>query len=86
MNYYPRPGEVCWLDGKMVYIHSGCFLDPVYGRVSNFWEWSEVFSDGSLGEKQNGYGGKFRRLDKIYKTKIFVELLDAAFTPSTTAG
>ena len=34
----------------------GCFLDPVYGRVSNFWYWNEVRADGSLGPSECGYG------------------------------
>ena len=43
-------------DGRMVKIKSGCFLDPVYGRVSNFWFWNEVLPDASLGPDECGYG------------------------------
>lgn len=43
-------------DGRLVKIKSGYFLDPVYGRVSNFWTWNEVKPDGSLGKHESGYG------------------------------
>lgn len=43
-------------DGRTVKIKSGCFLDPAYARVSNFWTWNEVLSDGSLGPTESGYG------------------------------
>ncbi len=43
-------------DGRKVKIIEGCFLDPVYGRVSNFWYWCEVKADGTLGKKECGYG------------------------------
>lgn len=43
-------------DGRTVKIKSGYFLDPVYGRVSNFWHWNEVRSDGTLGKEECGYG------------------------------
>ncbi len=43
-------------DGRTVKIKSGCFLDPTYGRVSNFWSWNEVLPDGSLGPEESGYG------------------------------
>jgi len=42
--------------GKKVIIVSGCFLDPVYGRVSNWWTWREVLEDGSYGKEESGYG------------------------------
>ena len=44
-------------DGRMVYVTGGCYLDPTYGRVSNFWYWNEVLSNGTLSEKdERGYG------------------------------
>ena len=48
--------EIKHPDGRTVKIKSGCFLDPIYGRVSNFWYWNEVLEDGSLGKEENGYG------------------------------
>lgn len=42
--------------GYPVKIISGQYLDPIYGRVSNFWTWQRVNDDGSLGEKESGYG------------------------------
>ena len=43
-------------DGRTVVVVSGTFLDPVYGRVSNWWTWKPVLDDGSLGEAESGYG------------------------------
>jgi len=43
-------------DGRTVKVKSGCFRDPVYGRVSNWWTWNEVLPDGSLGLDESGYG------------------------------
>ena len=43
-------------DGRMVKIISGCYLDPVYGRVTNWWTWQPVAEDGSLGPNERGYG------------------------------
>ena len=42
--------------GRKVKIIDGYFLDPIYGRVSNFWTWREVFENGKLGKKESGYG------------------------------
>jgi len=43
-------------DGRTVKIIDGCFLDAIYGRVSNWWSWKEVKKDGTLGKKEEGYG------------------------------
>ena len=43
-------------DGRTVKIKDGYYLDPVYGRVSNFWSWNEVRPDGTLGKDECGYG------------------------------
>ncbi len=43
-------------DGYKVKIIDGCYLDPTYGRVSNWWTWKQVKQDGSLGKKASGYG------------------------------
>ena len=43
-------------DGRPVVVVSGTFLDPVYGRVSNWWTWKPVLDDGLLGEAESGYG------------------------------
>ena len=43
-------------DGRRVKIISGCFLDPVYGRVSNWWTWRPLLKRGGLGKKESGYG------------------------------
>ena len=49
-----------WNQDKSIYpcdvrIESGCFLDSIYGRVSNFWYLTRVLSDGSLAETEHGY-------------------------------
>jgi hypothetical protein len=74
-RYVPHQGEVCLHNDILVYIHSGCDIDPVYGRVSNYWWWSEVQADGSLGPKKEGYGGKFTKLETDYNLVIRVEMV-----------
>lgn len=50
--------------GRPIKIVDGCFLDPVYQRLSNFWNWREVLPNGGLSEKkESGYGGD----DSIFK-------------------
>jgi hypothetical protein len=44
-------------DGYLVEVTSGCYLDPVYHRVTNFWYWKRVNADDSLStEEECGYG------------------------------
>ncbi len=43
-------------DGRSVKIIDGCYLDPIYHRVSNWWTWREVLVDGTLGKEESGYG------------------------------
>lgn len=43
-------------DGRLVLVTSGCFLDPIHGRVSNFWHWREILEGGKLGVDECGYG------------------------------
>jgi hypothetical protein len=43
-------------DGRTVKIKSGCFRDPIFNRVSNWWTWNEIFPDGSFGPDESGYG------------------------------
>ena len=47
---------VSYTDGRMVKIKDGYYLDPIYGRLSNFWTWNEVFDNGLLGPDECGYG------------------------------
>lgn len=42
--------------GYRVKVIDGCFLDPVYGRVSNWWTWRKVLPGGKLGRPVSGYG------------------------------
>ena len=43
-------------DGRTVKIKSGCYRDPIYNRVSNWWTWNELLPDGLLGPDESGYG------------------------------
>lgn len=43
-------------DGYAVKVLDGCYLDPIYNRVSNWWTWQRVNDDGTLGEPVSGYG------------------------------
>lgn len=43
-------------DGRMVKVIDGCYLDPTYGRVSNWWTWRPVLANGRLGREESGYG------------------------------
>lgn len=36
----------------LIEITGGCYRDPVYGRISNFWDWTVV----ATGEHGCGYG------------------------------
>lgn len=38
--------------GYDVTLTSGCYLDPTYGRLSNFWHWVRV----DTGAPGHGYG------------------------------
>lgn len=57
-SYHWRKGtRVEHPEHGLVEITGGCYCDPTYGRVSNWWYWRKVNSDGSLGKKQySGYG------------------------------
>lgn len=43
-------------DGRRVKVIDGYYLDPTYGRVSNWWSWREVLKRGGLGKIESGYG------------------------------
>ena len=48
-------------DGYKVKVLKGCYLDPIYGRVSNWWTWARVNEDGTLGVQESGYGQGFSK-------------------------
>lgn len=57
----PNVNQLVWFcedkaDMRLVIINSGQYLDPTYHRLSNFWYWQEVYTDGSLGKEEHGYG------------------------------
>jgi hypothetical protein len=56
-------GKYFLYKGKPIKITHGHFLDPTYHRLSNYWTWRKVLSNGSLGKKDEGYGGN----DEVFK-------------------
>jgi hypothetical protein len=56
-------GKYFLYKGKPIKITHGHFLDPTYHRLSNHWTWRRVLSNGSLGKKDEGYGGN----DEVFK-------------------
>lgn len=56
----PDVGEICLVvhEGNLYpcVILSGCYLDPVYHRVSNFWHWRNL----STGKEESGYGNFYK--------------------------
>lgn len=43
-------------DGRIVKIKDGCFRDPTYDRISNWWTWNEILPGELLGADESGYG------------------------------
>ena len=58
-----KTGKYFLYKGKPIKIVSGAFLDPIHKRLSNYWTWRKVLSNGSLGMLGSGYGGN----DEIFK-------------------
>ena len=55
-------------DGYPIMITGGCFLDSVYGRLSNHWSWKRILPSGKLSAKEeSGYGGRSPHFEKIDK-------------------
>lgn len=52
-----------------VMIVSGAF--EVKGKISNFWYWRRILSDGSLSEIERGYGS-FEKTENKYKIETKV--------------
>ena len=57
-SYYWKKGDiVTHPKGYKVRIDNGCYLDPTYGRVSNFWYWTPCDNKGNpVGKQEHGYG------------------------------
>lgn len=65
--------------GRRVKIVSGQYMGD-YNRVSNFWRYREVLSDGTLGKEENGYGWqpppkapRFRTGFDVMKCKLILQ-------------
>ncbi len=43
-------------DHGTVQILSGCFWDPTYARLSNWWTWAELVDGQPTGPQHSGYG------------------------------
>lgn len=54
---------------RLVYIVSGNY--EVNGRISNWWTWRPILSNGTLGKEVHGYGSFYESLD-VYTIKITV--------------
>lgn len=52
----PAIGQV-WKKGEdFIYITDGFFQDPVYHRISNYFQWKKIKEDGTLTKKTySGY-------------------------------
>ena len=60
-----------------VYITSGFYTDPTYGRVSNFWGWRKVIVNKSgkieLGPQESGYGS-FHTSKNKYEIEVIINI------------
>lgn len=55
--HWKRGDVVRHPNGRDIRIDDGCYLDPTYGRVSNFWYWTFLDAEGKPTlEKGHGYG------------------------------
>lgn len=56
----------------LIYITSGEYYGD-YGRISNYWNWKPVKTNGSLGKSTGGYGGDWKEVKAVIKTKVKVK-------------
>jgi hypothetical protein len=43
---------------RLVLITDGCYTDPIYGRISNFWDFTYITKNGFLGKKGHDYNNE----------------------------
>lgn len=67
-------GKYFLYKGKPIKVLSGQFLDPMYKRLSNYWTWRRVLSNGSLGIMGSGYGAN----DEVFKPVTKQEAIKVA--------
>ena len=65
--FSPKIGQIVHSKGNDVYITSGSQI--IGGRVSNWFTWRSINSDGSLSETESGYGD-FTEPDNEYVVTI----------------
>lgn len=57
-----------------VIINSGCFLDPTFGSLSNFWYWQKLTPTGRIKpEIEQGYGNFFIAEGYEVQRKIIIK-------------
>jgi hypothetical protein len=56
-----------------VLITSGKYLDSFSHRVSNFWYWQRILSDGSLAPEEHGYGS-FETPKREYEIEFTIKV------------
>ena len=68
-------GHYYELDGKIVRLMSGEYLDSIYQRLSNHWTWRVVNKDGTLSDEViSGYGDRMKRVH--VKESISIEVVE----------
>lgn len=67
-HYFKFPKRI----NRLVLITSGTYLSN--DRISNYWYWKEINSDGTLGKSNSGYGGSFFRPSIKYKIETKIKL------------
>jgi len=72
--------------GKPIRITHGCFLDPTYNRLSNYWTWRIVLSNGMLGEKGEGLGGSSKVFKPITKEGAIKLAKELRYTKTKLGG
>lgn len=53
-------------NGDLLRVTGGCYLDPVYGRLSNFFYYVNVIT----GKKSSGYGRPMQEIETVSQTLL----------------
>jgi hypothetical protein len=60
---------------KLVLITDGYYTDPVYGRVSNFWDFTYITKKGFLGKKGADYDNTNWKFKKARGYRIEIRVI-----------